>query len=200
MKRKYKKYIKNNKGLVILIAILLIFPIVVGLIYALPLPQIVAIDSGDLLGYYATTFGILGSFYTYRLEKRKNEKERKSELKPNFIIEIIKRDKNDIFSLKISNHARSSISHLYLYDVFLSAEAKEKYTLKISYLKSIEEVNKLKPDFNITADDDIIDVDGYPKYIHLMCDDSDRNTWSCCYRKITDCEKIYYYPRDFEIL
>lgn len=200
MKRKYKNYIKNHKGLVIIIAILLIFPIVVGLIYALPLPQIVAVDSGDLLAYYATAFGILGSFYTYRLEKRKNEKERRNELKPNFIIEIIKRDKNDIFSLKISNHAKSSISHLYLYDEFLSVEAKEKYTLKISYLKSIEEINKLKPDFNITADDNIIDVDGYPKYIHLICDDSDRNTWSCCYHKISDCGKVYYYPSDFEIL
>ena len=59
MKIKHKYFIKNNKRLVIVITVLLLFPIAVGLIYALPLPQIVAIDSGDLLGYYATTFGIL---------------------------------------------------------------------------------------------------------------------------------------------
>lgn len=177
-----------------------LFPIVVGMIYALPLPQIVAVDSGDLLGYYATVFGIWGSFYTYRLEKRKSEIERNNDIKPQFIVELSKNDKSDIFSLIIRNHSKSTVSHLHLYDCFLSSEAKDKCSLKITYLKTIEEEDKLKPDFNITMDDDIMDVDGYPKYVQLLCDDMDGKTWNCCYHKINDCGKIYYYPRDFEVL
>lgn len=196
----YKKYIANNKGLFVIGMILFLFPIVVGLIYALPLPQIVAVDSGDLLGYYATVFGIWGSFYTYRLEKRKSEKERRNDLKPHFIVEITEKNKNDVFSLTISNYIKSRVSHLYLYDCFLSSELKEKYNLKVTYLKTIEEEDKLKPNYNITMDDEILDTDGYPKYVQIICDDIEGNTWNCCYHKINDCGKIYYYPRDFEIL
>ena len=49
-------------------------------------------------------------------------------------------------------------------------------------------------------DSDIIDSDSYPKYIQLLCNDKDGNTWNCCYYKVKDCDKIYYYPRDFEII
>lgn len=49
-------------------------------------------------------------------------------------------------------------------------------------------------------DSDIIDTDGYPKYIQLLCDDKDGNAWNGCYYKVKDCDKIYYYPRDFEII
>lgn len=31
----------------------LLFPIIVGLLYALPFPQVIKVESGDLLGYYA---------------------------------------------------------------------------------------------------------------------------------------------------
>ena len=54
--------------------------------------------------------------------------------------------------------------------------------------------------FNITMDPDIIDSDGYPKYVQIQCEDKDSNSWNCCYYKIKNCEKVYYYPRDFEIL
>ena len=49
-------------------------------------------------------------------------------------------------------------------------------------------------------DPDIIDRDGYPRYVQLICDDKEGNAWDCCYHKVKDCDKIYYYPRDFEII
>ena len=61
------------------------FPIIIGMFYALPIPQIVAVDSGALLAYYGTIFGIIGSFITYRQELKKRKKERIKELKPNFL-------------------------------------------------------------------------------------------------------------------
>ena len=40
-------------------------------------------------------------------------------------------------------------------------------------------------------DSDIIDEkDGYPKYIQILCEDTDRYTWNFEYHKINDCGKI----------
>ncbi|MCR4615692.1 MAG: hypothetical protein K5756_06040 [Clostridiales bacterium] len=51
-----------------------------------------------------------------------------------------------------------------------------------------------------TMDSEILDSDGFPKYVQLLCDDSDGNAWSCCYNKLHDCNNIYYYPGDIEII
>ena len=75
-KKIFRKYLKRNKYFVGLFVVLFMFPIIVGLIYAIPIPQFVAVDSGDLLAYYGTTFGIIGSFITYRHELNKSKKER----------------------------------------------------------------------------------------------------------------------------
>ena len=84
--------LKKHKTEIIFCILLFLFPILVGLIYALPLPQVIKVESGDLLGYYATTFGILGSFYTYRQEKRKSHIEHLRELRPCLIVEITEPD------------------------------------------------------------------------------------------------------------
>ena len=49
-------------------------------------------------------------------------------------------------------------------------------------------------------DSEILDKDGFPQYVQLLCDDIDGNSWNCCYYKVKDCDKVYYYPRDFEII
>ena len=46
----------------LLLLALFCFPLGVGAIYALPLPRIINVEAGDLLAYYGTTFGIIGSF------------------------------------------------------------------------------------------------------------------------------------------
>lgn len=122
----------------------LLFPIIVGLLYALPFPQVIKVESGDLLGYYATTFGILGSFYTYRQEKRKSQMEHQRELRPCLIVEITEPDKNGVFSLSISNLSRNVLTNFYLYDAFLSSTMKEgKNTYEVTYNKTSEEANAL---------------------------------------------------------
>lgn len=196
----YRKLIKN-KGMVGLLVILFIFPLIVGGLYALPLPQIIAVDAESLLAYYATVFGIIGSFITYRHELNKRKKERIRELKPTFIIEVTQEDKQlNIFKIDIINHSKQQLSFLYFYDEFISAIVEERYTFKTTYNKTISEEKVAAPDYNITMDPKIIDEDDFPKYIQLLCDDGDGNAWNCYYYKVNDCNKIYYYPRDFEII
>ena len=65
---------RNNKIVMIIVITVLIFPLLVGAIYALPLPQVIAVESGDLLAYYGTSLGILGSFITYQAERKRTDK------------------------------------------------------------------------------------------------------------------------------
>lgn len=200
-KKIFRKYLKRNKYFVGLFVVLFIFPIIIGLIYAIPIPQFVAVDSGDLLAYYGTTFGIIGSFITYRHELNKSKKERISELKPAFIVEVKKVEKEeDIFNIEIINRSQQTVTFLYFYDKFISTIINDKYSFKTTFNKTIKETEGINPDYNITMDSEILDNDGFPKYVQLICDDSDGNSWNCYYYKVKDCNKVYYYPRDFEII
>lgn len=202
MKRqsKFKRWIRKNKAGLLLLA-LFCFPLGIGAIYALPLPRIIDVDAGDLLAYYGTAFGIIGTFITYRKEVKKKEKERTQELKPIFTIEVSLLDKSaSLFRIDINNHSEQTLSYFYFYDEFVASIAQKKYSFQVTYNKTVGEAETIKPQFNITMDSNIIDSDGYPKYIQLICDDKDGNAWNCCYHKVKDCGKTYYYPRDFEII
>ena len=165
------------------------------------MPQIVAINSGDLLTYYGTAFGIIGSFVAYRNEIKKAKRERTKELKPIFIVDISLIDNaNSLFAINIVNQSEHKLSYLYLYDIFISANVQSNYSFNVTYCKSVEEEEKIKPQYNITVDSHIIDADGYPNYIQLICDDQDGNSWNCCYNKIKDCDRIFYYPQYFEMM
>ncbi len=207
LKNKYKKinknirWIRNNKGICSIIVGVMMFPILVGCIYSLPLPQFVAVDSGDLLSYYGVVFGIVSSFVIYRLEINKKEKERETELKPVFVVDVTLLDEeNGIFAVRIVNQTQKGLFYLNLYDEFVSSEVRKRYEFKVTYLKSVNELENIEIDYNITMDPDIIDTDGYPKYIQLICDDSYRNAWNCCYYKINEGDKTYYYPREIELI
>lgn len=200
-KKLFKKYLNKNKRFVGLLVALLLFPIIIGLIYAIPIPQIVAVDSGDLLAYFGTAFGIIGSFMTYRHELRKSKKERIEELKPTFVVKVEKVNKEvNLFDIEIINRSQQSVAFFYFYDEFISTIIKDKYSFKTTFNKTIEEIDGIDLDYNITVDPEILDNDGFPKYVQLICDDSDGNSWNCCYFKVKDCDNIYYYPRDFEII
>ena len=180
--------------------IFFVFPIIVGLIYCIPVPQIIFIDSGDLLMYYATVFGIAGSFTIYRWEVNLKEKEKIRNLKPSFVVEVNLYDENKkIFNISITNCSKQRISFLYFYDEFVSEMIREKYSFKVTYNKMQEDVEDIRPDYNIVIGSNLVDKEGYPKSVQLFCDDKLGNTWDCSYYKVKDCNRIYYYPRDFEI-
>ena len=158
-------------------------------------------NSGDLLAYYGTAFGIFGSFVTYRHETEKKAKERNRELKPIFLVDV-KRDglNPELFHIKLTNDTKSKVSYLYFYDEFVSPVIEKNYSFKVMYSQDEKNVETSNPDYNITVDDEILDSDNYPKYIQILCDDVDGNTWNCCYYKVKNGSKPYYYPRDFEII
>ncbi len=200
--RKPKRWIRIlEKNTEILIPVMLIFPIIVGLFYALPLPRIIDIDSGDLLAYYGTVFGIMGSFFLYRSERKKEQMERQHEVKPIFTVQVKTSEEfTDAFEIQIRKKSEKNFSYFYLYDEFVSEVVQNETLLRVSYNLTSQEVEKRGIDYNITVEDGILDEDGYPKYIQLLCDDVDGNCWNCCFHKVKDLGNIYYYPDPFEIV
>ncbi|MBP5261117.1 MAG: hypothetical protein J6Z43_03200 [Clostridiales bacterium] len=196
-KRKTSRLIKNNSDIAVLLVALLVFPIIVGFIYALPLPQIVAIDSGDLIGFYGTSFGIVISFIIYRKEINNKEKERNLEIKPVFVVGVEHYNKETgVYIINVDNHSPKPISNLYIYDEFVESSPRKHYSFEVTYNKTKEEEDRIKPEFNITLDSEIIDEDGYPSYIQILCDDRDGNGWSFDYNKVINGERPIYYLSD----
>lgn len=188
---------KKNRTVIKLSVLILVAPLIIGILYALPVKQIIQVESGDLLSYYATAFGIFVSFLLYREEVEKSKKERISELKPCFIVNVTESEKEGIFIVKIIDKTERPLTYLYLYDRFVSVEIDKESSFRVSYLRdNLEEL----VDFNITMDDEILDDDGYPKYVQILCDDIDGNMWNSCYFRIKEGMNSYYNLRERELV
>ncbi len=182
-----------------------IFPLIIGAIYALPLPQIIAIDSGDLLAFYGTAFGIFKSFQLFYLERKKEEKERNRELKPHLLIKIDSIKQTPLFDVYVENKGEHALTDCYMYDEYVSKcmDKNCKCHFIVSFNQTIEKFHELKSGsteniYNITMDNDIM-KDGYPKYIYFICDDIDGNEWYCSYIRIQNGKDFYYYPEEIKI-
>lgn len=186
-----KKHFLNRQSRRILCAILLIilFPLVIGLIYALPFPQIVNVDSGDLLTFYGTSLGIVSSFILYRLEKRDdNKKEREKrlrEIKPRICLSVEKSDDTTKpFKINLKNIGKAIFSHIYIEGIYTGHDSINKFET-ISRNVELPET-ELK--------------DGLPKEITINCIDIDNNCWCFIFILIDDAGKKYYTLCECEIV
>lgn len=192
-----KCFFKKNRLLLFSIIAIILFPLIIGAVYALPLPQIVAVDCGDLLSFYGTALGIFSSFVIYRQEKIKERKENLKILRPKLTVEVEKNGEQ--FLLKVQNYSDGPLMCVYLYDVYVGLVLEKKSEFSVCYCQNTYASIKLNASYNITMDHEIMDSDGYPKYVQICCDDHEGNMWNCCFDKRSDGQKIFYYPY-FEIV
>lgn len=198
--KRRKFHWKKHKSLYIVTTVLLAFPLLVGYIYALPLPRVIDVESGDLLAFYGTAFGILGSFYTYRMEKEKEKRAKEKESKPQLQIKVTAKDE-DVFEVNVINYTQNLLSAIFLYDEFAGEELKSRYM--ICFDKKPDEYNEMKKNIpgliNIVTCEELIESDGYPKYIQICCDNANGDMWNCCFDKRKEGDRMYYYP-NFELV
>lgn len=192
--RTIKKWYKKHKlGLFVLF--LFLFPLIVGVIYSLPLPQYVAVESGDLLAFYGVAFGLLFSFVTYLDSNRKISLERQKNMRPEIYVELEQRSyQSGVFDIHIRHNKKQVLTDVYLYDELVCGYMDQSKSFAISYCLNQAQEKGLCPDFNITMDSDILDVDGFPKYIQIVCYDTDDNGWVCEFNKAKVQNKIMYIP------
>ncbi len=185
--RRTRSKIKNFIGkhlFIVLLSLILLIPFVVGLIFAVPaLRNLICIPSVDVLKFYGTALGVFTSFGIYTQERRKERIEKQKDLAPKLSLKVDKKD--GLFNIKINKMSDKPLCHMYLYDEYISAELKEE--LNVTY----GQTSNKKADVNI-SDDGILEDDGYPKYIQILCEDIDGNCWDCEFDKVNDCGKIYY--------
>lgn len=184
-----KQWFKLHKMAAWILCTLLLFPIIIGFIYALPIPQIVAVDSGDLLSYYAIAFGLAGTAFAYFENQRSLEISASKNAVPRVSVEIHKNE--DSFDICIKNDGKSNIKSIDLFDVDLHASLfpGEIIKRKIVFSKGIQsreivyiwEVEGLEQG-----------PDGYPSYVQLVVFDSMNRGWVLDYTLFaSECRPIY---------
>lgn len=193
-KKMFKAFFKNNKFATSFIIFTFVFPLIVGLLYAIPIKQIIAIESNDLLDYYGVIFGIIGSFITYREEKKKEKKERNSDIKPRLVFNVTKED--DIFNFIVTNTGKYHIYSISLFDREICSvlPPNESNTVKVKFVET--------PTKSTKNDVIIIDIgqyenfefinNGNPKWIQVLCNDIDNQLWGIYYDILPNEDRIVY--------
>lgn len=185
----FKKYVY-----IIIIIIIIIVPLIIGLIYGLDFPQIIAIDSGDLINYYAIVCGAIGSVWIYLDTKRKEQREKYFEFKPKFALQLKKIDEKYFkYSLSITNcDKRNDVKEVEvcMVHVFGIIEAGKTKEVEIAF-ECVENVEYVI-DYDVTEYVKCNNED-YPKDILITCRDINGDNWECYFRAITNgLDNIYY--------
>lgn len=191
---KFKRFFSKFKIVILSVVIFIIFPAILSIIYKKIYFRTPPLDSGDVLSYFATTFGIFGSFVTFYLTDKKEKETRNAEIKPKITVDLEKEDEK-VFKLTVYNCLQTPARNVFLYDEILDSKIEKYTTVYVTYNMPNDEFNKYKEKYkncqNITLDEDIIE-NGYPKYILIDCDDVDGRMWQCEFNKIVNGSQIAY--------
>lgn len=191
---KFKRFFSKFKIVILSVVIFIIFPAILSIIYKKIYFRTPPLDSGDVLSYFATTFGIFGSFVTFYLTDKKEKETRNAEIKPKITVDLEKEDEK-VFKLTVYNCLQTPARNVFLYDEILDSKIEKYTTVYVTYNMPNDEFNKYKEKYkncqNITIDEDIIE-NGYPKYILIDCDDVDGRMWQCEFNKIVNGSQIAY--------
>lgn len=194
--------ITKRKLMILCVVVLLVFPIIVGLIASLKLPNIINVETSAFLNYYGTAFGIFASFITYYETKRNEKKERLNSIKPILIIKTLEWRK-DFLKIKIVNESDNNLRDLFLYDKYISDMLLQNKFVKESLViidKNVYSENiRLETNFDIVKNNKIYERD-YLDYIQICCVDIDNNMWDCRFKAIIESGTINYIMINCELV
>ena len=139
---------------------LLIFPIIIGLLYKIPI-SFIDIEIGDLLSFYAVALGLFATYLTYRKSEDQRILKRQNSLKPR--LELVVVLNNDEFATKIYIDNKTDNDYIIDYISLDYYEDEEK-----RYLNA-----KSNLEFTIEAWDDSL-----PQSIYIGVKDDDGNEWA----------------------
>ena len=157
---KAKRSIKWNKTSIRLFIALLLFPLVIGLFYKIPI-NFVDIEIGDLLSFYAVALGLFATYLTYRETENINSLARQESLRPKieFSLEL---DGDEIESkVHIYNSTDNDYVIVYIGHDYYEDE-KKRYLNAKSHL-----------DFTIDSWDEVA-----PESVQVGVKDADGNEWA----------------------
>lgn len=78
---RFKRSLRIYKNIICIATGLLVFPVVIGLLYKIPI-DFIDIEIGDLLSFYAVALGLFSTYLTYIHNEDMKSYKRQEELKP----------------------------------------------------------------------------------------------------------------------
>ena len=196
-----RKFIKRCNVTILIAIFLFLFPLIIGAVYALPLPQIIMVDAGDLLSFYGLAFGIMGSYITYANNKKKSEASKNENLKPKLYVELELVDREEkIFKLTVYNDTRNILQTIIVYDCYAQMNLSRVEEFYVVFEGAQRKHYNGKKLFNVEIGDGELEDDGYPKYVQILCDDEEKRMWNCTFDIRGAKSERFYYPRNFEII
>lgn len=175
---------------VIVIVVILIFPVVVGILYAMPFLRIIAIEPAPLLSYYGVAFGLIGSMLVYLDNRARQQIAKKRNAVPDIDLGVKKIAVG--LEAEIRNVGKEKVTDLYLYDKSLDCSLHPKGVKRVTFSIN-SEVNKPGV-IGISGYDDFDENRyGYPSYVQMcVCDDLGRS-WNLVYER-TGAQEAPEYP------
>lgn len=177
--------------------IVIVFPLAFGLFYRF-IRSIIAIDSGDILSFYGVALGIYVSSLIYVDKIQREKKEEAASKVPKLYVSVNKKA-HEIFDIHIVDLSKNGMSDVYLYDEKICETLGKDTVVEVTFNLPIDEDEKIKPQYNVTCDDNIIDNDGFPKYVQIGVCDDDGDLWVLSYDKLNKENNIIYYLGSCEV-
>ncbi|MEI3547430.1 MAG: hypothetical protein V8Q09_03745 [Adlercreutzia sp.] len=175
-----KSFWRKWRRLIVVAAILILCPILVGGIYSLPLPQIIAIDPSSLITYYGVVFGLMGSLWIYLDERKRREIERAEGSVPDISIDL--KSAENAICARIENKGKETVSELSVYDVktHLSMLPNESQEVLLCF----DRKPKNRKALAIWGFDNLcLNKEGFPRYVQLCLTDCVNRGWSMIFER-----------------
>lgn len=168
---KFKRFLRRCRTPVFICAGLLIFPIVVGLFYKIPI-SFVDIPVGDLLSFYAVGFGLFASYITYKTSEDQKNLAKQTSLRPRIELGVELNDSGCKMNVCIKNATDND----YLIN-YISSDYCETYERR--YLNAKERLA-----FAIDSEHNV-----FPQSIYVGLKDNDGNEWGVGFEYQEDSRK-----------
>ena len=156
---KLKRFLKWHRFTILLFAALLAFPVIIGLLYRIPI-KFIDVEVGDLLSFYAVALGLFATYLTYRKSEDQKSLEKQNSLRPR--IELVIELNNEEFSTKVNIVNTTNNDYLVNYISWDCYEDEEK-----RYLNAEKNLDFIMEVWN----------DCLPQTVYVGIKDDDENEW-----------------------
>ncbi|MDY2791731.1 MAG: hypothetical protein SOT76_03200 [Eubacteriales bacterium] len=196
-----KKLWTKYRTVIVITMIVLLFPLVIGAIYMIPIPRLIALDARDLLSFYGTALGLLGTYIVYTEGKKKEQYEKNEKLRPRIAVGLKLVDTDEgVFELTVYNNTELPLRSVFLYDIYATVDLGEKEKFYLAFDDARNKEYNGSRMFNVEVGDREIDEDGYPRYIQIFCNDAENRMWECLFDLRSLSGEKYYCLRTVELM